>query len=92
MEAATAEENEEVHEAWPLRPNSSMSSHSLLTMCCLPPISMMQSVHVYCCFVQVNVKPRSPSVAVSSKWEIKAEIDFLQLAKLNFNPEESKEL
>jgi hypothetical protein len=40
----------------------------------------------------VNVKPRSPSVAVSSKWEIKAEIDFLQLAKLNFNPEEPKEL
>ena len=38
------------------------------------------------------MKPRSPSVAVSSKWEIKAEIDFLQLAKLNFNPEEPKEL
>ena len=41
---------------------------------------------------QVNVKPRSPSVEVSSRWEIKAEIDFLQLSKLHFTPEEPKQL
>lgn len=41
---------------------------------------------------QVTVKPRQPSVHVRSSWEVKYEIDFNQLSKLNFKPPDPEEL
>ena len=42
--------------------------------------------------VQPQLKPRAPSVPVSADWEVINEIEFSQLAKLNYSPEEPEEL
>lgn len=41
---------------------------------------------------QPQLKPRAPSVPVSAEWEVINEIEFSQLAKLNYSPEEPEEL
>eukprot|EP00731_Ephydatia_muelleri_P029154 Em0020g798a len=40
----------------------------------------------------VVLKPRLPSVQVSTDWDVLEEIDFARLAKLNYQPEEPREL
>lgn len=40
----------------------------------------------------VTMKPRQPSLKVRSSWEVKYEIEFNQLSKLNFKPPDAEEL
>lgn len=41
---------------------------------------------------QTQQKPRAPSVEVKAEWPVVSEIEFTQLAKLNYSPDEPQEL
>ena len=57
----------------------------------IPPFE--RNLNVFCCLVSLQPqKSREPSVKISSEWAVVHEIDFTQLAKLNYSPGAPREL